>query len=60
MEARIADEKYLRQHPELPALIQAASQQLMEQRPEDPVRFLASYFARPDLRDEVRKHSTTR
>jgi hypothetical protein len=55
VQQRIQNEQYLRQHPELKALVSLFMRQLLETKPEKPEMFAAEFFTRPDVKPIVLK-----
>ena len=47
---RLNNEKYLRSHPELKALVALFMRTLLEDKPEKPEIFAAKFFTRPDVK----------
>ncbi|ESS67307.1 hypothetical protein TCDM_14251 [Trypanosoma cruzi Dm28c] len=52
-EEKIAHAKYLREHPEIDAIMRCAMRKLLMQRPEDPVGVLLEFFAHGNLQVEL-------
>jgi hypothetical protein len=55
MQMRLNNEKYLRSHPELKALVSLFMRTLLEDKPEKPELFAAEFFTRPDIKEIVLK-----
>ncbi|ESL06538.1 hypothetical protein TRSC58_05786 [Trypanosoma rangeli SC58] len=52
-EEKIAHAKYLREHPEIDAIMRCAMRKLLMQRPEEPVGVLLEFFAHGNLNKEL-------
>ena len=55
VQMRLNNEKYLRSHPELKALVSLFMRTLLEDKPEKPEIFAAEFFTRPDVKAIVLK-----
>ena len=55
VQMRLNNEKYLRAHPELKALVSFFMRTLLEEKPEKPELFAAEFFTRPDVKPIVLK-----
>ena len=55
VQMRLNNEKYLRSHPELKALVSLFMRTLLEDKPEKPELFAAEFFTRPDIKEIVLK-----
>ena len=53
LELRISNEKYLRQHPELTGLINFFIFKVLDEKPEEILKFAGKFFDRAELRDVV-------
>ncbi len=49
VEKSIDCERYLRQHPEIGAVIEEVTREVLLRRPEEPVAYMEDYFATHDL-----------
>ncbi|RNF19013.1 uncharacterized protein Tco025E_04260 [Trypanosoma conorhini] len=56
-EEKIAHAKYLREHPEIDAIMRYAMRKLLMQRPEEPVGVLLEFFAHGNLSNELQRRS---
>jgi len=52
---RASNEEYLREHPELRALMSHFMSRLLEKKPKDVQAFAAEFFMADDLEEEVRE-----
>ncbi|XP_065194437.1 RIIa domain-containing protein 1-like [Sycon ciliatum] len=50
---RIENEKYLRQHIELPILLQKFTRSVLKEQPTDIGHFASKFFAQTNLRNEI-------
>ena len=55
VQMRLNNEKYLRSHPELKALVSLFMRTLLEDKPEKPEIFAAEFFTRADVKAIVSK-----
>jgi hypothetical protein len=53
VDTAVANEKYLRDHPEIARLIEVFIRVLLVERPDDAVKFTAEFFCRDNLKDLV-------
>ncbi|KNC51140.1 uncharacterized protein AMSG_06491 [Thecamonas trahens ATCC 50062] len=53
IQVRLENERYLRKHPELHAMLDVFSQRVLRERPSDLSSFAASFFSDPDLQSVV-------
>mmetsp|Transcript_33173 Transcript_33173/g.78182 ORF Transcript_33173/g.78182 Transcript_33173/m.78182 type:complete len:92 (+) Transcript_33173:22-297(+) len=56
---RLENEKYLRSHPELAVITTTVIAEVLRERPEDPVTFVANYMTAKDLKARVLKTANT-
>ena len=56
VDTAVANEKYLRTHPEVERMIQVFIRTLLEQRPEQPVKFTADFFCQDQLKQIVEQN----
>lgn len=55
IEEKIANELYLRHHPEVGLILSEAIRQVLKRRPKEPVAFIDDFFATKDLKELHRK-----